>query len=347
MAPLTLPYVQQYKDRHGKLRFYFRRRGFRAPLVGEPGTPEFLASYQSALAGSKVERVDDSSPGTIAHLVRSFYASAEWQNLKATTQREYRYRLEWLREHHGSKRVARLERRHVLQMRDERADRPGEANSFVRVLARLMSFAIDRHERTDNPAARIKLFKSGEYRHWTDAELDLFRARWPAGSLERLAFSLLLYTGQRRGDVAAMREADFTAGAVSVVQSKTGARLKIPAHPELVRELSKRRRALMMLQTPSGRAFTSESLGQFMAAAIDAAELPTGCVVHGLRKTAARMLAEAGCSEDEIMSVTGHRSATMVRLYVRGARQSTMADNAVAKWSAPAPKRLDTRKKKT
>lgn len=60
--------------------------------------------------------------------------------------------------------------------------------------------------------------------------------------------------------------------------------------------------------------------------------LPDDCVVHGLRKTAARKLAEAGCSEDEIMSVTGHASAQMVRLYVRGAKRSKMADSAVLKW---------------
>jgi hypothetical protein len=35
---------------------------------------------------------------------------------------------------------------------------------------------------------------------WTDAEIAQFERRWPLGTRE-LAFALLLYTGQRGGDV--------------------------------------------------------------------------------------------------------------------------------------------------
>jgi hypothetical protein len=46
-------YVQKFTDRHGHLRYYFRRHGSpRAPLPGLPWTPEFMAAYNTALAGT-------------------------------------------------------------------------------------------------------------------------------------------------------------------------------------------------------------------------------------------------------------------------------------------------------
>jgi hypothetical protein len=41
--------------------------------------------------------------------------------------------------------------------------------------------------------------------------------------------------------------------------------------------------------------------------------------MHGLRKVAARDLAEAGCSVHEIMSVTGHKSLAEVERYTKAA----------------------------
>jgi integrase len=345
MKPVSLPYVNSYCDRHGKLRHYFRRgRAKRVSLPGAPGSPEFLKAYDLARNGqpAPATRVV-AGKGSIEALVREFYASGDFRTaLKASTRREYRYRLEWLRKKHGTRPVSAMRRRDVLKMRDEKCETPGEANTLLRIVRRVLSFAVDREYRDDNPAAGIKLFKGGEFRDWSDEELAMFEARWAPGTTQRMAYSLLLYTGQRRQDVAAMTEHDLVGERIKVVQEKTGAKIDIPAHETLRAELDLRKRQFMLLVADvavKGRskerkqqAFTSEALGQFLADAIDEAKLPDDCVVHGLRKTAARKLAEAGCSEDEIMAVTGHRSAQMVRLYVKGASRVKMADSAVLKW---------------
>jgi hypothetical protein len=52
---------------------------------------------------------------------------------------------------------------------------------------------------------------------------------------------------------------------------------------------------MSLLTKPDGSAFDSNGLGIWFAEAIEDAGLPDACVLHGLRKTAARMLAEAGC----------------------------------------------------
>ena len=66
-------------------------------------------------------------------------------------------------------------------------------------------------------------------------------------------------------------------------------------------------------------------------AAIREAGLPRRCKAHGLRKAAARRLAEAGCSASEIMAITGHKTLAEVERYTRAVRKKKLADAAMAK----------------
>jgi len=45
-AKPALTFVKKYRDRHGKLRFYYRPTG--AALPGMPGSQEFMAAYHAA-----------------------------------------------------------------------------------------------------------------------------------------------------------------------------------------------------------------------------------------------------------------------------------------------------------
>jgi hypothetical protein len=70
MGPrLKLPrFVHGFIDRHGKPRFYFRRRG-QVPL---PGLPHF--EHRTEINASRT------APGTINALVVSYYKSDAWKN---------------------------------------------------------------------------------------------------------------------------------------------------------------------------------------------------------------------------------------------------------------------------
>ena len=56
------------------------------------------------------------------------------------------------------------------------------------------------------------------------------------------------------------------------------------------------------------------------------------CSAHGLRKAAATRLAEAGCTDHEIMSITGHRTHKELQRYTEATRQKVLADNAIRKF---------------
>jgi integrase len=60
------------------------------------------------------------------------------------------------------------------------------------------------------------------------------------------------------------------------------------------------------------------------------------CSAHGLRKAAARRLAEAGCTAHEIAAITGHASLKEVERYTRAVDQQKLATAAMEKTGTPA-----------
>ena len=64
----------------------------------------------------------------------------------------------------------------------------------------------------------------------------------------------------------------------------------------------------------------------------DKAGLPPHCTPHGVRKATTAYLAEKGCTDHEIMAITGHRSLSEVQRYTQKARRSVLADSAMAKF---------------
>ena len=122
---IRLKYVNAFQNRrrkNGELRYYFRRRGFKAvPLPGLPGSEEFMAAYQTALSGlPDQDRAElgasRTEPGSINALVVSYYKSDEWRHLAEETRKARRRIIERFRAKHGNKRVRLLQREHIVKM---------------------------------------------------------------------------------------------------------------------------------------------------------------------------------------------------------------------------------------
>jgi integrase len=178
----------------------------------------------------------------------------------------------------------------------------------------------------------IDPFKVGEHHTWTDAELRQFEAKWHLGTRQRLAYALLLYTGQRVGDVAKMSRADLADGLIHVVQQKTGAELWVPMHPDLVKAMKALpAKGLTLIGDANGRPIQRSTLSWLMRAAIKEAGLPPRCVSHGLRKAAMRRLAEADSTANQIASISGHKTLKEVERYTKAADQKKMARQAIDK----------------
>jgi hypothetical protein len=84
MTEVKLKYVDSFPDRHGKVRYRYRKgHGQRIVLVGRPGTPEFIASYQSGSQGELREYGGRKrgEGGTFDRLVQDYYASPDYLSL--------------------------------------------------------------------------------------------------------------------------------------------------------------------------------------------------------------------------------------------------------------------------
>lgn len=294
-----------------------------------------MAAYNAALVEEDApvaKPTSRSEPGTFNRLAAQYFASSDFFRLRDRTRHVYRLVIDRFLAEHGHRKVAEMRREDVKKIMALKAATPGAANDLLKKIRTLVKFAIDAGWRADDPTLRIKTFPEREFHTWTENEIVQYEEHWPIGSRERTAFALHLYTGQRRADVARMAWTDVSRNAISVVQAKTGARLTIPLHPHLLEALRAwPRKHLVILMTAFNRPFSNAGYGNMMADAIAAAGLPDRCVLHGLRKAAARRLAEAGCTEKEIAAVTGHTTLKEVARYTRAADQTRLAAGAVAK----------------
>ncbi len=347
MTRLRLKYIDDFVDRTGRPRFYFRRKGGpRIALRGMPGSDQFMADYAAALTGQLDHRAAPRKKGreavqggerSIDKLLDAYFKSPEYVTMKPGTRTAYRRVFtRWVEsEGIGHRPVDGLRREHINLMISKRADTPGAANDLLKKIRLLMSFAIRLGWRETDPTTKMKKFKGTEWHTWNEDEIAAYVRRWPSGTPERLAFALLLYTGQRVSDVALMRWSDVERGRIAVVQEKTGGKVFIPIHPLLAGELAGAdQSAPALMVTSFGKPFSIKGLSNWMAARIDEAGLPERCITHGLRKAAARRMAEAGCSAKQIASITGHKSLAEVERYVREAEQAIMAEDAIERVSS-------------
>jgi integrase len=344
MATLRLKYVNAVRYQ-GQTYFYFRRPGYsRIRLPGVPGSAEFMAAYQAALDHAPEQKIEvganRTAPGTVNAAIVAFYKSRKFTKNELITQQTDRNILEAFRARHGDKRIALLEQRHIEAMLAEKAGKPAAQRNLLRVLRLLLDFTVEHKLRRDNPARGIKLdpHKTDGYHSWSEDELRQFEQRHPIGTKARLALGQLLYTAQRRADVVALGPSNMRSGRLYFTQSKTGTAMDIPVAAPLADIIAATPMVGVktFLVTDYGKPFTPAGFGNWFRDRCNEAGL-LHCSAHGLRKAFLRRMAEAGCSEDYIASISGHRDYREIRKYVQAANKARMATEGMAKTLARFP----------
>lgn len=300
------------------------------------GSTAFWEDYRAADLGMQAPKAigaDKVLPGSLADLVSRYYRDALFLSLAPTTQIVVRRQLDaFCREkNRGQLPIKGFQRAHMKAIVGKMADKKGAANNLLKRLKVLTRFAVDIGMLQVDPLAGMRGFKyeAKSFHTWTDDDIAKFIARHPPGTKAYLALMAMLCTGQRRSDAVTMGWHRVKGDWIDVKQQKTKAFIAIPLHDDLRAAIEPLPRdAPAFLMTEKGKPFTANGFGNWMRERCDEAGLPE-CSAHGLRSAMACRLAEAGCSEKEVASITGHETLAQVQLYTKKAKQKVLAANAM------------------
>lgn len=274
-------------------------------LTGEPGSPEFLASYHAAVSTKR-----EPPRGVLLSLMQGYQASEDFRSRSEQTKADYTRQIRIIERDFADFPISALAdkraRAEFLEWRDRLAQRSRRQADYAwTVLARILSWAVKRGLIDVNPCEKGgRLYRGTRAdKVWTEADEAAFLAKAPAHL--HLALTLALWTGQRQGDLLRLTWAAYDGAKIRLQQSKTGARVVIPVGAPLKAALDAAVRHPTVLATMEGTAWTSDGFHASWRKACARAGI-TGVTFNDLRGTAVTRLALAECTEAEIATITGH-----------------------------------------
>lgn len=349
MVAVNVRYVVERKNKGGTVRRYWVRPRFdtvRLPEVGWAEAAERLNNQADAGKMRKRQvRGKDPGYGTVGYWCDQYEATTAasvgvarpFAKLAFNTRKNYLRQLRFIKGQLGAIPIEGVTRKVLVEYLETV---PGTAP--LRRVARnvwlnIFSLAIARGGAKDNPATglilpgsprRTQLWMPDDIAAWLlFCEADHGGARW------RIMFMLLLYTGQRIGDVLAMTWADYDGDYIKVVeQEKTGAKVDVYCHRTLKAELevwrtSQRVMGATILTRYDGQPLSYNRVRNRTTEILKEIERPY-LQLRDLRRTAATKLAEAGCTVPQIASITGHSIQKCQRIldtYVVRTRETSRA----------------------
>lgn len=321
MVKVDLVGVHKVKSKGNTYYYAWRERG--APrLKGEPGTPEFIVSYNEAVAQ---RNAPDNS--RFRAVVTAYKASPDYQKLADSTKKQWNRWLDRIALDFGDLRVAQFDRTDkirpiIRQWRSQFAETPRTADYALQVLSRVLSYAVDPLGRiASNPCEGIKHLYSSNRSGiiWTEAEITELRA---VSSQEVMHIvDLAALTGLRQGDLVRLSWSHIGEDAIMLPTGKSGKTVTaiVPLYDELRTLLASiPKRSTTVLTNTQGKPWTSDGF----RTAFDKAKRKAGMQdrdlhFHDLRGTAATNFYIAGLPERVIAEILAWKEAEVAKIIRR------------------------------
>jgi integrase len=335
------PNVTSFEDRHGKLRWRYRKTGRSTHyFTHPPDTPGFAEELAACEAGADIRAgAGRCRPCSVADLVSRYYQSADFNSGGAADQRRRRLLIESFRAEFGDDLVEDFGFEHIEAILLDRSKkkRAGKrtvggkvaAQNLRKQLRRLFAHAKRLHWINANPvedADKIRGPKSSGYHTWTEDEIRQYQARHPLGTRARLALEIMLWTWARRSDARLFGPEHLKDGKINYRQGKTGKVLRLTAAPQLLEAINAMQRVgfKTYLVTEFGKPFSAAGFGNKMREWCDQAGLPQ-CTAHGLRKAGARRAAQLEAGNQGLKAVGGWSGDSEVATYTAAVEQEALA----------------------
>jgi integrase len=324
----------------GRTYYYAWRGGPR--LRGEPGSPEFHASYNEAVAERNAP-----DPARFRAVITLYKASDYYKNLGDSTKRNWATWLDRIADYFGDLRIAQFDRPEkirpiIRRWRSQWADKPRTADYGMQVLSRVLSHAVDPLGKiASNPCEGIKQLYSGDRREiiWTVADIKQLKA----GSTSKPrpcpieiahAVDLAATTGLRLSDLLRLSWSHVGEDAITITTGKSKHRREviIPLYDDLrvvLAGIPKRSTTTLTNSRAKPWKVNGFETG-FNRAKIAAGMNERDLHFHDLRGTAATRFYVAGLSERIIAEIMGWEEeyvAKIIRRYVgRAAATKALID---------------------
>jgi integrase len=290
----------------GSVKTYYWAWKGGPPLRGEPGSPEFVASYNEAAARKIIPPA-----GVLLSILQGYQASEDFRGLATRTRADYVKHIKAIEIKFGDFPLSALSDRRTrgvfMAWRDKLAlSSRRQADYAWVVLALTLSWALNRGLIAANPCEKGgRLYRGSRAdKIWTDADEAAFLERAPEHL--HLALMLALWTGQRQGDLLRLPWSAYDGLRIRLRQSKGGVQVVVPVGKPLKAMLdATTKHSTMILTNSDGAPWTEDGFRASWGKACKRAGV-SGVTFHDLRGTAVTRLALVGCSEAEIATVTGH-----------------------------------------
>jgi hypothetical protein len=206
---------------------------------------------------------------------------------------------------------------------------------FIKALRGLFAWALEAGHVKSNPCDGVKVVAvaTDGFAPWTDDDVAAYRARWPLGTHQRVAFEVLRETGLRRGDAVRVGRAHVRDGVIRLATEKTGERVAIAVSETLASAIEAGPVGdLTFIVGAGGKPLVKEAFTNMFRKWALAAKVNKS--PHGIRKTAATADALDGWNDAELSAKFGWTGRQMASLYTRSASRERLSLGAAARVKA-------------
>lgn len=307
------------KDRHLPACMYQKHGAYY--LVRKGKWKRLGTNFQASLA-EYAKLLDKDSQGGMPKLIDDALKHMRARTkppLKPNTLKQYEAACERLKENFADFEPREVLQRHVVALKLHMADTPNMSNRVISVLRAVFTYALEQQIVDSNPCIgvrrhlehkRDRYITHGEFQAICDKSSDNMRA----------IYEMCYLTGQRIGDVLAIRLADISAEGIAFKQEKTNARLLVQMTPDLedligrIKALPRKIRGLTLFCSPrGGKPVHYSSVKDAFAISCKKAGVEDASL-HDLR---AKSLSDTDDQGNDAQKLGGHTDAKMTQRYLR------------------------------
>lgn len=321
----------------GRTAWYWNPpRGMRTTgLVPEALGNDQTAAFQRAVRlNAQLDEIRQGSGGpahgTVSWGIARYLSAGAFQDLAPSSQRVYLQAIRRIENVFGKYMAADISPRHANSFY-EALRRPGKRTSLprlalaagiIRVARLLWDHFLRALEITHiNPFRRVRA-KGAEPRRarWTRDQVVAFVAAARGIGHHGMAAAALLAFElcQRQGDMLALSWVQIDGLKVHIIQSKTGAEI-VPEMPAYLRNLLRElhQESAKVITRPDGKPWCQHvnEFRRVFRQIADRAGIPGGLRFMDLRRSGITEMAEADATDNEILSVSGHKDRAMLKVY--------------------------------